>query len=206
MNIDSLEEDLDEDFLESDNELAVLNQSIKLDLWLNDCVDKKFAENFLKYNSFEFRDDESLTHQIISNFKLEEIMTLRYASRNFDIIPKLKALFLPLGVISIVDVAKKYGVKISLTKEGLIDNFLRKFSPYELIILLNNEGFDIFSYLDISALEQLYLLDNEDLDDLSKGKCFSLDDSKYKMLSCVLKHYKDGFLVSHNRYDRGYDL
>ena len=192
--------------LEPDNELAKYNKSIKLDLWLEECVEENFALYFLKYYSSDLLHGGSLTHKIISNYNLENLLEFKYTLPHIDIRTTLKDFFKEMSVIEIINLAKKYDVEVSAMRENLLNNFLKEYSPYNLLILLKKEGYNILEYLDISALEQIYLLDANELEELSKGECSSLDNSKDKLLSCVLKHYEDGFLVSHNRYDRGYDL
>ena len=202
---------------DSINELKIKNLSISLDLWLSECVDKGFAGHFLSYKNFKV--DENLTSMeaisnlnknkeysidaIVSNYNLEEILEYKYKHffNEKDFKTSLMKLFLPIGVITLVDIAKKHNTSISLTKDGLIKNFLEIFSPYELIKLLNDEGLDIIHYLDIPILEQIYLLNDSQLENISRKKCPNENGSKIDIMSCMIKHYDEAFLLSHNKLE-----
>ena len=188
-----------------------------MELWLSECVDKGFIGHFLSYKNFKFdkdsssiisisnfnEDKESSIDAIVSNFNLEEVLEYRYKYffNENDFKKSLMKLFLPLGVITLVDIAKKHSTSISLTKDGLIKNFLQTFSPYELINILNDEGLDIIHYLDIPILEQIYLLNNSQLDNISGKKCPNENSSKIDIMSCIIKHYDKTFLLSHNKLE-----
>lgn len=207
------------DVLEDDsiNELKIKNLSISLDLWLSECVDKGFAGHFLSYKNFKV--DENLTSMeaisnlnknkeysidaIVSNYNLEEILEYKYKHflNEKDFKSALMKLLLPIGVITLVDIAKKHNISISLTKDGLIKNFLEVFSPYELIKILNDEGLGVIHSLDIPVLEQIYLLNESQLEKISRNKCPNGNSSKIDLMSCIIKHYDESFLLSHNKLE-----
>ena len=180
-----------------ENSLAIKNKSIKLDIWLKDCVNQKYIDSFLKYNSIECDIDETPISKIISGFELEDLIKYKYRSNLDEFTNSLKMLFLPLGIMQIVGIARKYDVSVLLTKDGLIKNFLKKFSVYELIIIFNDEGLNINDYLNISVLEQIYLSSDSKLKEIS-DKLFSKEyDSKHDMISAIVSHYDDEYLISH---------
>ena len=198
---DSDESDEDEGIKFSINELEIKNKNIKLDLWLNRCVDSEFIHMFLKYKSFSIGNLESPISTIISNFELEDILDYKYKINESDFKDVLMRFFLPMGVINLVDIAKKYSTSISLTKDGLIKNFLDTYTPYELIKIFDKEGLDIVPYLDIPILEQIYLLNDSKLEEISKKLCPYEDSAKIGMISCIVKYYDEGFLLSHNKLE-----
>lgn len=207
-NLDSISEesnvesDEDEAIVFSINELEIKNKNIKLDFWLNKCVNSEFISMFLKYKTFSIENFESPISAIISNFELEEILEYKYKFNEDDFKKVLMKFFLPMGVISLVDIAKKYNAPISLTKDGLIKNFLEIYTPYELIKIFDKEGFDIVPYLDIPILEQIYLLNDSKLEEISKKLCPDEDSAKIGMISCVVKYYDEQFLLSFNKLER----
>ena len=203
---------------DSSDELKIKNLSINLDVWLRECIDKGFTGHFLNYKNFKMGEDlssinaiisnfnenkESSIDMIISNFKLEEILEYRYKHyfNDNDFKNALMKLFLPVGVITLVDIAKKHSARISLTKDGLIKNFLEAFSPYELINILNDEGLNIIYYLDIPVLEQIYLLNDSQLENISRKKCPKGNNSKIGVMSCIIKQYDKTFLLSNNKLE-----
>lgn len=209
--VDAFEDDLID-------ELKNKNLSIKLDIWLRECVDKGFAGHFLSYKNFKIGKDlssineiisnfnenrESSIEAIISNFDLEEILEYRYNHylNDNEFKNALMKLFLPLGVITLVDIAKKHNTSISLTKDGLIKNFLETISPYQIIKIFNDEGLDIINYLDIPVLEQIYIFNDSQLENISGNKCPGEDSSKIDLMACVIKQYDKKFLVSHNKLE-----
>ena len=156
---------------------------------------------FLKYKSFSIGNLESPISTIISNFELEDILDYKYKINESDFKDVLMRFFLPMGVINLVDIAKKYSTSISLTKDGLIKNFLDTYTPYELIKIFDKEGLDIVPYLDIPILEQIYLLNDSKLEEISKKLCPYEDSAKIGMISCIVKYYDEGFLLSHNKLE-----
>ena len=203
---------------DSSNDLKIKNLSISLEIWLRECVDKGFTGHFLSYKNFKMGKDlssinaiisnfneneESSINEIISNFELEEILEYRYKHyfNGNDFKNALMKLFLPIGVITLVDIAKKHNTSISLTKDGLIKNFLQTYSPYELINILNDEGLDIINYLNVPVLEQIYLLNCSQLENISRGKCPNENSSKIDIMACLIKHYDKKFLLSHNKLE-----
>lgn len=187
----------------AENELKIKNLSISLDLWLMECVDERFAGHFLNYKNFKVEKDLNSIDAIVSNFNLEEIIEYKYKYyfNEKDFKKTLKKLFLPIGVITLVGIAKKNSVRISLTKDGLIRNFLEIFSSYELIKILNDEGLEIINYLDIPVLEKIYLLNDSQLENISRKKCLDGNNSKIDPISCIIKHYEDSFLLSHDKLE-----
>lgn len=203
---------------DSNGELKIENLSIDLDIWLRECIDEGFIGHFLSYKNFKMGKDlssinaiisnfnenkESSIDMIISNFKLEEILEYRYKHyfNDNDFKNALMKLFLPVGVIALVEIAKKHSTRISLTKDGLIKNFLEAFSPYELINIFNDEGLNIIYYLDIPVLEQIYLLNDSHLYNISREKCPKANNSKIGLMSCIIKQYDKTFLLSHNKLE-----
>ena len=181
------------------------NQSIKLDLFLKYCVDNAFLYNFLRYRIVDANGDkDTLINRIISSFDLKSIINYKYKYTTSEFENILDSFFKPLKVVEIVEIAEKYDVKLSLSKESLKINFMEKFYPYDLILILNNEGFKISDYLKISALEQIYLLSDEKLMK-EINKCPNTEKSRYEMISCVVNHHSEGFLISNNKFESGDD-
>ena len=201
-DLDSDDEDddtsVDESSLNSEEEssLKIQNESIKLDLWLKECVDQKYLDSFLKYYSIKVDIDNSPLSEIISTYELEDFIKFKYKSKLKEFTKSLKNLFLPLGVMQIVDMATKHDVSISLTKDGLINNFLKKYTVYEIIVILNDEGLNINDYLNISVLEQIYLLSDSKLEKISKSLLPNGPNSKYEMISSIVNQYSDDYLIS----------
>ena len=55
----SIIENIRSDDVNDESELEIKNKSIKLDVWLRNCFDDNFLENFLRYKSFkDFTDKE----------------------------------------------------------------------------------------------------------------------------------------------------
>ena len=182
---------------DSEDDLEIKNKSIKLDLWLKECVEEEALNQFLKYKIFSPESDESQISAIISNFELEEILEFKYKFYVEDFKNILMRFFLPMGVMSLVKIAEKYSASISLTKDGLIKNFLDTFSPYELILIFNEEGLNINDYLHISVLEQIYLLSDSKLKEISYKLFSKGDDSRHGMISFIVNYYDNKYLISH---------
>ena len=179
------------------------NLSIKLDLFLKYCLDDDFLNNFLRYRVADANGDtNTLINRIISSFDLKSIINYKYKYTTSDFENILDSFFKPLKVVEVVEIAEKYDVKVSLTKESLKNNFMEKYSPYDLILILSNEGFNISDYLKISVLEQIYLLSDEKLIE-EIDKCPNIEKSRYEMISCIVQHYSEGFLISNNNFERG---
>ena len=206
-----------EDDSESDDEISLMdeedeetslkiqNESIKLDLWLKECVGQNFIDSFLKYKSITVGIGNSPLSEIISTFELEDLLKFKYKSNLKEFTNSLKELFLPLGVMQIVDIATKHHVSVSLTKDGLITNFLKKFSMYELVVIFNEEGLKINDYLNISVLEQIYLSTDSKLEKISKSLLSKDANSKYEMISSIVNQYSDKYLISKDIF-KGDDL
>lgn len=186
-----------DEIVDEENILKTINKSIKLDLWLKECTDQRYIDSFLKYKSITLEIDESPVSKIISSFELEELIKFKYRSFLNEFTESLKTLFLPLGIMQIVEIARKYDVKILLTKDGLIKNFLKKYSVYELIFIFSEEGLNITDYLNISVLEQIYLLTESKLKEISCELSSKEHDSKHEMISSIVNYYDDDYLISH---------
>ncbi len=196
----------DETEFENESLLTSQNNSIKLDLFLRYCVNQDFSYNFLKYKITDAEGDkETLIDNIISNFDLKSIMNFKYDYISSELEDILVSFFKTLVVLDLVQIAEKYDVKISLIKENLKNNFMEKFTPYELMIVLNNEGLNIREYLKISVLEQIYLLSDSQLEK-NITECPNIEKSRYEMISCIVGQYEDGFLISNNKLDIGGDV
>lgn len=187
----------DEIVVDEENILETINKSIKLDLWLKECADQRYIDSFLKYKSITLDIDESPVSKIISSFELEELIKFKYRSSLNEFIESLKTLFLPLGIMQIVEIARKYDVKILLTKDGLIKNFLKKYSVYELIFIFNGEGLNLNDYLNISVLEQIYLSTDSKLKEISYKLSSKEYDSRNEMISSIVNYYDDEYLISY---------
>lgn len=181
------------------------NHSIKLDLFLEYCVDENFLYNFLRYRVADANGEKhTLINRIMSSFDLKSLINYKYKYTTSEFENILDSFFKPLKVVDIVEIAEKYDVKVSLSKESLKINFMEKFYPYDLILILNNEGFNISDYLRISVLEQIYLLSDEKLmKEISK--CPHIGKSRYEMISCIVNYHSEGFLISNNKFERGGD-
>ena len=186
-----------DEIVDEENILKTINKSIKLDLWLKECTDQRYIDSFLKYKSITLEIDESPVSKIISSIELEELIKFKYRSFLNEFTESLKTLFLPLGIMQIVEIARKYDVKILLTKDGLIKNFLKKYSVYELIFIFSEEGLNITDYLNISVLEQIYLLTDSKLKEISRELSSKEHDSKHEMISSIVNYYDDDYLISH---------
>lgn len=214
-DIEDFEDDFEKDidvldeessiFVEEESNLKSQNESIKLDLWLRECVDQRYMDSFLKYNSIKIEGGKSPLSEIISRFELEEFIKFKYRSNLKEFKKSLKELFFPLGIMQIVDIASKHDVSISLTKDGLINNFLNKYTIYEIIVIFNEEGLNINDYLNISVLEQIYLLSDSNLEKISKGLLPYDKNSKYEMISSIVNQYSDDYLISDEIF-KGDDL
>ena len=205
---DDLESEDNSSLMDEENEetsLKIQNESIKLDLWLEKCVDQKFIDSFLKYKSITIDIGSSPLSEIMSTFELEDLLKFKYKSNLKEFKNSLKELFLPLGVMQIVDIATKHHVSVSLTKDGLITNFLKKFSMYELVVIFNEEGLKINDYLNISVLEQIYLSTDSKLEKISKSLLSKDANSKYEMISSIVNQYSDKYLISKDIF-KGDDL
>ena len=203
------ESDLDDKIIQNDDSsedsLKSQNNSIKLDLFLKNCVNENFAYGLLRYKNDDVdlnTDKDTLVNRVISNFDLKSIINFKYKYSNSELGNIFDSFIKPLKVVDVVRIAEKYDVKVSLSKEALKINFMEKFSPYDLILILNNEGLNIRDYTKISVLEQIYLLDDLRLEE-SSYKCPNIKKSRYEMISCIVTHYNDGFLISNNRLDIG---
>lgn len=196
-NIDVLDNDV--------NSLKIKNESIKLDLWLEKCVNQKYIDSFLKYNSIKIEIGNSPLDYIVSNFELEDLLKFKYKSNLNEFVNSLKVLFLPLGIMQLIDIAKKYDVSISFTKDGLISNFLKKFTMYELVLIFNEEGLKINDYLNISVLEQIYLSSLSKLGEISKKSLPDDSNLKYDMISSIVNQYDQEYLISDEIF-KGDDL
>ena len=183
------------------------NNSIKLDLFLNQCANKNFSYGFLRYKnvSVDFSTDkDTLIEKIISNFDLKSIMDFKYKYNTSNIESIFNSFIKPLKVVDLVEIAEKYDVKVSLSKENLKNNFMEKFSPYDLILIMSNEGLNIWEHSPISVLEQIYLLSDSILEK-NIDKCPNIEKSRYEMIYCIVNHYSEGFLISTNQLDLGDD-
>lgn len=201
LELDSISDDdsdlSSDEIVDEENILKTINKSIKLDLWLKECTDQRYIDSFLKYKSITLEIDESPVSKIISSIELEELIKFKYRSFLNEFTESLKTLFLPLGIMQIVEIARKYDVKILLTKDGLIKNFLKKYSVYELIFIFSEEGLNITDYLNISVLEQIYLLTDSKLKEISCKLSSKEYDSKHEMISSIVNYYDDDYLISH---------
>ena len=101
-----------DEIVDEENILKTINKSIKLDLWLKECTDQRYIDSFLKYKSITLEIDESPVSKIISSIELEELIKFKYRSFLNEFTESLKTLFLPLGIMQIVEIARKYDVKI----------------------------------------------------------------------------------------------
>ena len=50
-------------------------------------------------------------------------------------------------------------------------------------------------------LEQIYLLNCSQLENISRGKCPNENSSKIDIMACLIKHYDKKFLLSHNKLE-----
>ena len=208
-----LDDDLpiNNDFIYEDkndeSELEIKNKSIKLDVWLRNCFDDSFLENFLRYKSFkDFTDKEDQISKIISNFELEDILLYKYKKNFESFFDSLNEILIGCSVLDLVNIAKDYDVEIALSKKNLLLNFLDKYSPYELLAILEENDIDYQKVLRISVLEQVYVSSDYKLDELSKVICPNVEDSRYSKISCILNNFEEGFLISNNNLDRGVEL
>ena len=195
------------DDVNDESELEIKNKSIKLDVWLRNCFDDNFLENFLRYKSFkDFTDKEDQIGKIISNFELEEILLYKYKKNSESFFKSLNEILIGCSVLDLVNIAKNYDVEIALNKKDLLLNFLDKYSPYELLSILEENNIDYQKVWKISVLEQAYVSSDSKLDELSKTICPNVEDSRYFKISCVLNNFEEGFLISNNSLYRGVDL
>lgn len=207
-------ENIEEDSLDSEDDinenssevnLKSQNNSIKLDLFLKYCVDEEFSYNFLRFKIVDADGDkDTLVNRIISNFNLRDIINYKYKYRSSKLEEIFDSFVKPLKVVDLVSIAEKYDVKVSLSKSALKNNFFEKFDSYDLILVLNNEGLDIYHYAKISVLEQIYLLNDKKLIK-EAGKCPNINHSRHEMISCLVKNFSEGFLISNNKFERGED-
>lgn len=194
------EDDINED--SNEDEIKSQNNSIKLDLFLKYCVDNQFSYNFLRYKTVDADGDkETLISRILSNFDLRDIINYKYKYASSSLEKIFDSFVKPLKVVDLVEIAERYEVKVSLSKGALKNNFFEKFDYYDLILILSNEGLDISDYSKISVLEQIYLLRDEKLMKESE-KCPNIEKSRNEMISCVVKNFSEGFLISNNKFER----
>ena len=176
------------DDVNDESELEIKNKSIKLDVWLRNCFDDNFLENFLRYKSFkDFTDKEDQIGKIISNFELEEILLYKYKKNSESFFKSLNEILIGCSVLDLVNIAKNYDVEIALNKKDLLLNFLDKYSPYELLSILEENNIDYQKVWKISVLEQAYVSSDSKLDELSKTICPNVEDSRYFKISCVFR-------------------
>lgn len=204
-------ENIDGDSLDSENdinddstedEIKSQNNSIKLDLFLKYCVDNHFLYNFLRYKTVDADGDkDTLISRILSSFDLRDIINYKYKYTSSRLENIFDSFIKPLKVVDLVEIAERYDVKVSLSKGALKNNFFEKFDYYDLILILSNEGLDISDYSKISVLEQIYLLRDEKLMKESE-KCPNIEKSRNEMISCVVKNFSEGFLISNNKFER----
>lgn len=170
-------------------------------------MNENFSYGFLRYKNISVdlhTDKDTLIDKIISDFDLKAIMDFKYKYNNSNMENIFDSFIKPLKVVDVVEIAEKYDVKVSLSKENLKNNFMEKFSPYDLILILSNEGLNIWNHSPISVLEQIYLLTDSILEK-NIDKCPNIKKSRYEMISCIVNHYSDGFLISNNQLDLGDD-
>ena len=84
-----------------------------------------------------------------------------------------------------------------MTKDCLIKKKKKKYSVYELIFIFSEEGLNITDYLNISVLEQIYLLTDSKLKEISCKLSSKEYDSKHEMISSIVNYYDDDYLISH---------
>ncbi len=198
--LDSGVED-DSDVLDENSELKFKNILIKLDVWLEFHVKNQFIESFLKYKSLKpaLSKDKNID-QIISNFELEEVLDYKYHLDLQVIEDALHEILKPASVLDIVNIAKKYDVEIKLTKNELIRNFLNKYKPYEVLSIFNDENIRFIKNYKIPVLEQIYILSDTRLDELSKSLCPTVEEDRYSKITCITSKYAQGYLISNNEF------
>ena len=197
------EDDIDED--SSEDNLKSQNNYIKLDLFLKYCVDNQFLYNFLRYKTVDADGDkDTLISRILSSFDLRDIINYKYKYASSNLEKIFDSFVKPLKVVDLVEIAERYDVKVSLSKGALKNNFFEKFDCYDLILILSNEGLDISDYSKISVLEQIYRLSDEKLMKEAE-KCPNIEKTRNEMISCLVKNFSEGFLISNNKFERGED-
>ena len=164
-----------EDESEGFDEILDVNKKVKLDLFLENCVDESLLRKVVESIDLEYVDVKSAISSILENIRFDEFLRLKdeFSDSSVGSDASFKLLnnaFEDLAVIKVIVLAKDYGIPIAGNKESLIKNFVEKFSFDELCDILTKNNLPIsVESSDIEdnkcILEQIYDLDLDSLKD-----------------------------------------